>query len=32
MWPIIPFIIPVVHFGWDMLLTILQWPSIEAML
>jgi len=32
MWPVIPFIIPVIHFGWDTLLTILQWPAIEAML
>jgi hypothetical protein len=31
MWPIIPMIIPVFHF-WGMLITILQWPSLAALL
>ena len=32
MYPIIPFIIPAIHFGFDWIITILQWASIEAML
>jgi hypothetical protein len=32
MWPIIPFIIPAIHFALHFLVTILQWPSIEGML
>lgn len=32
MWPIIPFIIPAIHFIGGMIVTILQWPAIEAML
>ena len=32
MWPIIPFIIPSVHFGFGWIITILQWPSIAALI
>jgi len=32
MFPIIPFIIPMIHFGFDWLISIFQWPSIDAML
>lgn len=32
MFPIIPFIIPAIHFGFDWLVTILQWPGIQALL
>lgn len=31
-YPIIPLIIPAIHFGWDWIITIAQWLSIEAML
>lgn len=32
MYPIIPFIIPAIHFGFSWILTILQFPSIEWLL
>jgi len=32
MWPIIPFIIPAVHFGFDWIITIMQWPGIQTMI
>lgn len=32
MWPIIPFILPAIRFAFEWLVTILQWPSVEAML
>jgi hypothetical protein len=32
MWPIIPFIIPAIHFGFDWIITILSWPSLTALI
>jgi hypothetical protein len=32
MWPVIPFIIPVIRFLGIWIITIMQWPSIAAML
>ncbi len=32
MFPIIPFIIPAIHFGFGWLITVMQWPGIEFML
>jgi hypothetical protein len=33
MWPIIPFLnLIVIHFGFNWLVTILQWPSLAALL
>jgi hypothetical protein len=32
MWPVIPFIIPVIHFGFSWIVTILQMQAIGAML
>jgi len=32
MFPIIPFIIPAIHFGFSWIITILQWPAIAFLI